>query len=127
MSGRQHLEITVLHTADCPGVQPLVADLIELAGDRSDVTLTTRLVATPAEAAALGFHGSPTILIDGRDPFPFTDEPGALACRLYPCNGAEPRGRPSRKSLEAALAQAIDPAQRAAVSGSTTPVATKAS
>ena len=40
-------------------------------------------VATPQEALRLGMHGSPTVLIDGRDPFPTDVEQGSLSCRLY--------------------------------------------
>jgi hypothetical protein len=37
------------------------------------------------QAAAIGFRGSPTILIDGKDLFqqPIPDQP-SLACRFYP-------------------------------------------
>lgn len=31
----------------------------------------------------LGFSGSPTILVDGQDPFADQDAPIGLACRLY--------------------------------------------
>ena len=40
-------------------------------------------VCGPAQAAQWGLHGSPSVLVDGQDPFA---EPGAavgLACRLY--------------------------------------------
>ena len=41
-------------------------------------------MSTPEEAEAIGFLGSPTVRINGADPFA---EPGAgvgLTCRLYP-------------------------------------------
>jgi hypothetical protein len=41
------------------------------------------LVSTPEEAQTRSFHGSPSVLVDGEDPFA---EPGAdigLSCRLY--------------------------------------------
>jgi hypothetical protein len=37
--------------------------------NRSHVTVVRRRVDTDEQAAALGFVGSPTVLIDGRDPF----------------------------------------------------------
>jgi hypothetical protein len=40
-------------------------------------------VETPEEAQRLKFIGSPTIRIDGADPFANGDEPFALACRIY--------------------------------------------
>jgi hypothetical protein len=40
-------------------------------------------VHSSEEAEHLGMRGSPTILIDGRDPFAGTAAPAALSCRLY--------------------------------------------
>jgi hypothetical protein len=40
-------------------------------------------VATPEAAARLGMRGSPTLIVDGLDPFPSNVVEGALACRLY--------------------------------------------
>ncbi|WP_457255854.1 thioredoxin family protein [Pedococcus sp. P5_B7] len=41
------------------------------------------LVETPEDAERLGFIGSPTILLDGQDPFATGDEQAALACRVF--------------------------------------------
>jgi hypothetical protein len=49
----------------------------------STVEVERVLVSTPEEAKAWSFHGSPSILVDGEDPFA---EPGVdvgLSCRLY--------------------------------------------
>ena len=43
-----------------------------------------RLVQTPADAEDVGFTGSPTIRIDGTDPFATTTQQVGLACRVYP-------------------------------------------
>lgn len=59
-------------------------------------------VATPEEADRLGFLGSPTILIDGRDPFAGGDGSGGLACRLYETETG-PQGSPTVAQIEAAL------------------------
>ena len=67
-----------------PGTRPL-AELRSLIDSRDDVTLTTTPVRSDADALRLGFHGSPTILIDGIDPFPGPSEPVGLSCRSYPC------------------------------------------
>jgi hypothetical protein len=49
---------------------------------RQDPVLLHR-IDTPEEADRIGFVGSPTIRLDGRDPFlPAASSPG-LACRLY--------------------------------------------
>jgi len=54
------------------------------------------------DAAALKFRGSPTILIDGRDPFPADTTQVGLACRLYPtATGAQ--GAPTVDELAEVL------------------------
>ena len=59
------------------------------------------VLSSPEEAAASGFRGSPTFLIDGADPFPANGEP-SWSCRLYPTDrGLE--GSPSVTQLEEAL------------------------
>ncbi len=96
------MNVTVLYIEDCPNVGPLVSELQELLVDRSDVTLTTTLVSSESEAARLGFHGSPTILVDGRDPFPVPAEAAGLSCRRYPCcsdAAGQAPGFPSRDKL----------------------------
>ena len=51
--------------------------------NRSHVTVVRRRVDTDEQAAALGFVGSPTVLIDGRDPFVTGGESVGLTCRLF--------------------------------------------
>ena len=49
----------------------------------SEVEVERVLVSTPEEAETWSFRGSPSVLVDGEDPFA---EPGAdvgLSCRLY--------------------------------------------
>lgn len=91
--------IVIRHVADCPGIGLLkerLAGLIDL--DR----VSFELVATPDDAARVGFYGSPTILIDGTDPFPGPTTSPGLSCRLYRTEtGAEPA--PSASQLRKAL------------------------
>jgi len=74
------LTLEVLHVPDCPNLLPMLEGLREV----TDIPVTTREVDTDAEATALGMAGSPTLLINGIDPFA---EPGGRAggvsCRLY--------------------------------------------
>ena len=61
------------------------------------------LVTTTEAAERLSFRGSPTILIDGIDPFAAGDEPIGLSCRIYLTpHGYE--GSPTTAQLAAALA-----------------------
>ena len=63
--------ITVLHVRDCPSVAPLLERLLA-AADLAGVSISTtlRVVDSEPEANEIGFAGSPTVLIDGTDPFP---------------------------------------------------------
>src|SRR5207302_10296620 len=89
------VEITLLCVDDSPNVGLAHRAVREaLARLRLVVPVKERVVTMAAEAAATGFHGSPTILIDGKDPFDTSGDGGGLSCRLYPTpNGLE--GAPS--------------------------------
>lgn len=94
------MEILLLHVTDCPNLavaRARVVEAAELAG--VDVAVTERLVRDSSEAAALGFVGSPTILVDGADPFPGAEGSApSLACRLY-ATGDGIQGAPSVDEL----------------------------
>ena len=95
-------DITVLHVRDCPSVSPLLDRLVVAAG-LAGVTITTtlRVVESEAEARAIAFAGSPTLLIDGRDPFE-SEGVASFGCRLYE-SGGHLDGSPSMSQLTAAL------------------------
>lgn len=97
------MEITLQHVADCPNLA-LARDRLREATERvgRDVHVTERLVHDPAEAEVLGFIGSPTILIDGVDPFTATDTTPSLACRRY-ANRQGVEGAPTVEDLVEAL------------------------
>ncbi|WP_411126881.1 DsbA family protein [Streptomyces sp. x-19] len=79
------MEIEVLVVAGCPHRQ-LAEERLRQALDAAGLTdtgFTTRVVGDQAAAERAGFTGSPTILIDGRDPFARPGAAPSLACRLY--------------------------------------------
>jgi hypothetical protein len=47
------------------------------------VQVERRLVVTPEQAEAARFPGSPTVLVNGRDPFADPAAPVGLSCRVY--------------------------------------------
>ncbi|MEN4397505.1 hypothetical protein [Mycolicibacterium conceptionense] len=91
----------LLVIAGCPHrtlTEALVRVMLDQLG-LGHIAVRTSVIDTPAEALRLGFSGSPTILIDGIDPWlPRRPQP-AIACRLYPTTD----GLPDRQELAAAL------------------------
>lgn len=59
------LRLEVLHVPDCPNLRPLLDRLRQVTG----LEVYTREISTTEEAVALGMAGSPTLLINGVDPF----------------------------------------------------------
>ena len=97
------MELTLLTVADCPNAEVLAERLAAAGADREQVTWTT--VADAEQAAALGMHGSPTLLIDGLDPFAVPGAATGYACRLYPGADGKTEGAPSTAALAAVLAR----------------------
>jgi hypothetical protein len=101
------LSLEVLHVPDCPNLAPLLERLHQV----TDLAVATREISTNQEAAATGMAGSPTLLINGTDPF---GAPGqcdcGLSCRLYRDQGGRIVPAPSVKQLRHAIAAAEHPA-----------------
>ncbi|WP_026413316.1 hypothetical protein [Actinomadura oligospora] len=98
------MELTVVTVPDCPNGPVLEERLALVLADGPPVTVRRQEVRTEDEAERWGMHGSPTLLIDGHDPFATPDTPVTLACRLYPSEtGGRPEGAPSLNALRAAL------------------------
>ena len=95
------MNVTLLYFEGCPNWTVADARLAALS-DEIELTVERRLVETPEEAEAAGFRGSPTILVEGRDPFATGDEPAGLACRIYQTPEG-PQGAPTVEQLRAAL------------------------
>ena len=98
--------IEVLVSPGCPHAPPA----IELANEVRaslvpDTEVVTINVTTETEARSVGFAGSPTIRVDGKDIEPSSGAPGVLACRVY--EGGS--GVPPRWKLEAAVLRSLAP------------------
>ncbi|MGC0420901.1 DsbA family protein [Embleya sp. AB8] len=94
------MEIEILVVPDCPHERP-TAERLRAALDELGLGATafaTRVVADPAEAERIGFSGSPTVLIDGRDPFAEPGRVPGLACRVYRTPDG-PAGAPTVEQL----------------------------
>lgn len=100
------MELTVLAVPDCPNAPLLEQRLAVLLTGRPGIRLSRQVVGSDVEAARLGMHGSPTLLIDGSDPFPVPGQAPALACRLYPSDTGGVDGAPSVAELRRVLSEA---------------------
>lgn len=98
------MDVTLLYFDGCPSWQRADQLLSALADDLG-FTLTRRKVETQEEAETLGFRGSPSILVDGRDVFAEGDEPAGLSCRVYQTPQG-PAGAPTEEQLRTAVALA---------------------
>jgi hypothetical protein len=85
---RSAVHIDLLYVPGCPNLD-LARILVELALARTQLraTVRERAVHSLEEAERLGMRGSPTILIDGDDPFADRSHPAGMACRLYRSDG----------------------------------------
>ena len=99
------MHITLRYYEDCPHWE-LARDRLESVLDelgRADVTLRLEPVTTEERAEAIGLRGSPTVLVDGHDPFEDPDAPLGPSCRRYQTeDGIE--AAPSTAQLRAAIA-----------------------
>lgn len=108
---QRRTRVTVRYIDDCPNWQLLTVELGQLAAESDNIVVRTERVASDQEARDLEFRGSPTVLIDGVDPFLGKDTPtpaddhGALVCRLYRTPEGT-AGRPTTAMLRQALADA---------------------
>lgn len=79
------MDVRLLYFDGCPNwtvaEERLRAALARVGLDRESIQRVP--VDTPEDAERLGFIGSPTILLDGRDPFATGAEQPGLACRVF--------------------------------------------
>lgn len=103
------MQIEILTVPGCPNGPVLTQRLAAVLGENPEVPVVQRTVTDPEEAARRGMHGSPTLLIDGRDPFADPDTPPSLSCRLYRAPDGSRHGAPSVEDLRRALDRGTGP------------------
>ena len=101
------MEVRLLYFDDCPNWRLAEARLHEALDGIDDErpAVTYELVSTPEQAERAGFRGSPTILVNGADPFAGPDDPVGLSCRLYRSPAGVDRA-PTVEQLRSVLADA---------------------
>lgn len=105
------MEITLLYFEGCPSWKTTAERLAVIAAERPGITVTRHRVETVEEAERVAFHGSPSILIAGMDPFADADTDVGLTCRIYQTPQG-PAGAPTLKQLRAAVATSEKPGLR---------------
>jgi hypothetical protein len=76
------MELEVLAVEKCPHVAEFEERLTVALAGIEGAAICRRAIASEAEAVAAGMHGSPTLLVDGIDPFAAPGQPTSLSCRL---------------------------------------------
>ncbi|MFE3190543.1 organomercurial lyase [Nocardia sp. NPDC059240] len=101
------MKLEILQVPDCPNVAVLEDRIREaLTGTALTIEIVHHVVTDHEEAAATGMTGSPTLLIDGRDPFATDGSVASLSCRLYPSEqGLD--GAPAVDALRAAFGLSV--------------------
>jgi hypothetical protein len=102
------MQVPVTYFADCPNWRDAGQRLrlaLEQIG-RPDAEIGFVAVQTEADAAALGFAGSPTFTLDGVDLFGPSPAAGGLTCRVYATPGGL-AGVPEVADLVAALTERL--------------------
>jgi hypothetical protein len=98
--GTATMDVELLYFDGCPHWEAADARLRQVAGE---VGTTVRLRRVEEGDDLTGFGGSPTILLDGQDPFlPAGPSAGGLSCRLFATPDG-PAGSPTLEQLRAAL------------------------
>jgi hypothetical protein len=100
------MQLTVLAVPGCPNA-PVLGDRLAAAVDgRAGVSVSHQVISDEGEAARWGMHGSPTLLIDGVDPFAEPGQPPSMSCQLYRDENGQLSGAPSVGQLRQAIEQA---------------------
>lgn len=99
------MELTLLTVPGCPNAATFEERLAAALAGRADVVVRRREITDEREATRAGMHGSPTLLINGVDPFAVPGQPPGLSCRLFRDTAGRPAGLPSAEELRRTLEQ----------------------
>ena len=99
------MNVTLQYFEGCPNWKVTETHLETLEVEGIELRVTHQLIETPEAAVEFGFRGSPTVLIDGNDPFADPDAAVGLACRVYRTDEGY-AGSPTLDQLRDALSAA---------------------
>ena len=101
------MEVSLLYFDGCPNhltTLTLLETLLDETGWGGTIQLVN--VDSPEKAEELSFRGSPTVLIDGVDPFLDYEAPVGLSCRIYATDSGY-RGTPPGGELRSAIVSSL--------------------
>lgn len=98
------MKVTIQYFDGCPHWKVADERVRRVLQDASadEVTLEYELIDSPETAEQVGFHGSPTILVDGRDPFVTGVQQVGMSCRVFR-TGDGIQGAPTEAELRKLL------------------------
>ncbi|MFF4347486.1 alkylmercury lyase [Streptomyces sp. NPDC001530] len=88
------MELVVLTVPDCPNAPAMLQHLKQVL-PRDAAPVDVRVITSEEEATQMGMHGSPTLLINGSDPFAPPDAAVSFSCRIYRNADGRTSGAPS--------------------------------
>ncbi|HWI21102.1 MAG TPA: hypothetical protein VNT22_00650 [Baekduia sp.] len=99
------MQVELLYWDGCPSHPEALSDLKRVLLELGiDTEVALREVTTDAQAAELGFVGSPTIRVDGDDLFDTGGAPPSLTCRVYRTRDGRFSATPDPEELRDVLA-----------------------
>jgi Alkylmercury lyase len=101
------MQLTVLAVPGCPNAAVLDDRLTAVLRDRAGASVSHEVISDHGDAQRWGMHGSPTLLIDGVDPFAEPGQAPSMACRLYQDEDGQPTGAPSMGQLQRVIDRAV--------------------
>jgi hypothetical protein len=107
------VDLTILAVAGCPHATLMEERLAAALAGGPPTVIIRRVITDPEEAARVGLHGSPTVLVDGADPFGAPGQAASMSCRLYDNGSGRLEGAPSVGQLRRAIS-AQEPGERRA-------------
>lgn len=99
------MQIVILTVPNCPSARTVLDRVREALAGRP-ARLELHEVHDQSEAERWGMSGSPTVLINGADPFGASSGGPSVSCRLYPGSDGV-GGAPTVSDLQAAIAAAF--------------------
>lgn len=101
------MHITLQHFDGCPNWEVTDKHLKTLIDEHGlKATVSYQLIENHDAATGHQFRGSPTVLLDGVDPFADPDAPVGLTCRVYATEQG-PAGSPTPTQLHQAILAAL--------------------